>query len=171
MLHYFAYGSNLHPVRLTERTPSARLLGVAALSHHRLVFHKQSHDGSGKCDLQRTTSAADVVHGAVYALDPAHKYALDRFEGNGLGYVASRVSVEQGGRRYNCLTYLAQPSHVVSDIQPYHWYKQLVVLGSRYLGFPESYVAGIEAVASMEDPDETRRGEKAALIERVERFR
>jgi len=170
MLHYFAYGSNLHPIRLTERTPSARLLGVTTLTHHRLVFHKRSHDGSGKCDLLKTGAVSDVVHGALYALDPAHKYALDRYEGKGLGYVEGRIRVQQGGREYSCFTYLAHPSHIVEGIRPYHWYKQLVVLGARYLAFPGSYVSAIEAVASMEDPDESRRLERAVLIKQIERF-
>lgn len=170
MLYYFAYGSNLHPLRLTERTPSAELLGVTTLTHHQLTFHKQSHDGSGKCNLLKTDDASDVVRGALYALDPAHKYALDRHEGKGLGYIESRIHLQHDGREYACFTYLAHPSHIVEDLRPYHWYKQLVVLGSRYLGFPGSYVSAIESVTSMEDPDEDRRSERAALIEKIERF-
>lgn len=170
MLHYFAYGSNLHPLRLTERTPSARLLGITTLSHHRLTFHKRSHDGSGKCSLVKTDVAEDVVYGALYELDPAHKYALDRHEGKGLGYIEGRVRVQQGGREYTCFTYLAHPSHIVEDIPPYHWYKQMVLLGARYLAFPVPYVAAIEAVASVEDPDEDRRLARAGLIGKIERF-
>ena len=38
MLHYFAYGSNLHPVRLKERVPSIKLVGTVELAHHDLCL-------------------------------------------------------------------------------------------------------------------------------------
>jgi hypothetical protein len=66
MIHYFAYGSNLHPVRLIERVPSANLVGVIGLSKHRLAFQKRSKDGSSKCNLFQTGSASDLVYGAIY---------------------------------------------------------------------------------------------------------
>ena len=170
MLHYFAYGSNLHPVRLMERVPSARLVGTVELGHHDLAFHKQSHDGSGKCNLLRTGDDSDLVHGAIYTLEPAHKEALDKYEGNGFGYTDNPINVHHQGQDYSCFTYLAQETHIVDHLQPYHWYKKLVILGARYLQFPHSYVASIESVNSIDDPDEIRRKEHDALIKKILHF-
>lgn len=50
-IHYLAYGSNLHPIRMTERVPSARVLGAIELPDHLLAFNKRSTDGSSKCLL------------------------------------------------------------------------------------------------------------------------
>lgn len=80
MIHYFAYGSNLHPVRLTERIPSAKLLGSVELKKHSLVFNKISIDGSSKCSLVHTGADPDSVYGALYELAPEHKNDLDHFE-------------------------------------------------------------------------------------------
>jgi len=171
MIHYFAYGSNLHPVRLIERVPSARLVCAAELAQHKLSFHKKSRDGSSKCNLYKTESDPDIVHGAIYEIDPRHKESLDKFEGNGFGYFDSPILIKNKGIEYNCFTYLARCSHIADNVIPYHWYKQLVVLGARYLQFPDIYISSIEANESMQDPDEGRKIENAKLIERVINYR
>jgi len=169
MIHYLAYGSNLHPLRLMERVPSARLVGVVVHARHRLLFHKRSGDGSGKCNLYHTGSDTDLVYGAIYELAPAEKPALDEFEG--MGYADRSVQVQYEGRDFRCFTYLAQQSHIEEDLNPYHWYKELVARGARYLNLPQEYIASIEAVESFEDPDARRRREREALLQRIGRYR
>ena len=46
-MRYFAYGSNMSIARLSERAPSAEVIGVARLRSHVLRFHKVGTDGSG----------------------------------------------------------------------------------------------------------------------------
>jgi len=96
MIYYFAYGSNLHPMRLMERVPSAELIGVATHPSHRLTFHKKSNDGSSKCNMYNSGSETDLIYGAIYKLKPEHKDELDRFEGKGCGYIGQRAG--QRGR-------------------------------------------------------------------------
>ena len=98
-------------------------------------------------------------------MDSAHKPVLDSFKGN--GYHDSQLMVELCGKEYSCFTYLAQFSHIVDDEKSYHWYKDLVVLGARYLGFPEAYVCSIELTESIEDPDKTREMQCHGLIQRI----
>ena len=74
MIYYFAYGSNLHPMRLMERVPSAELVGVAKHPNHALTFHKRSNDGSSKCNM--FNSESDLIYGAIYKLKPEHKNEL-----------------------------------------------------------------------------------------------
>lgn len=167
LLYYLAYGSNLHPVRLRERVPSAELLDVVELRPYRLAFQKRGQDGSSKCNLARTGEESGEVYGAIYQIDSAHKPILDRFEGNGKGYRDSQLTVEFHGKEYSCLTYLAQPSYIANSLKPYHWYKELVVLGARHLRFPKSYVLSIELIESVEDPDEERRMQHQRLIDRI----
>ena len=169
MIYYFAYGSNLHPMRLMERVPSAELVGVAKHPNHVLTFHKKSNDGSSKCNM--FNSEPDLIYGAIYKLKPEHKNELDKFEGKGYGYIDNQITLEHDEIEYTCFTYLAQQSHIVSDRKPYHWYKKLVILGAQYLQFPDTYISSIEAVESTEDLDTTRRKEKEALIERIINYR
>jgi len=154
-------------MRLLERVPSTNLLGVAELDKHRLAFHKKSQDGSSKCNLVRTGNKCDGVYGAIYQMDSAHKQDLDSFEGNGNGYLDSQLTVELYGKERSCFTYFAQETHIADGLKPYHWYKNLVVLGARHLQFPDVYVRSIELIESVEDPDETRRKKHELLIEEI----
>ena len=167
MIHYFAYGSNLHPVRLQARVSSAELIGGVELKRHRLAFHKKSHDDSGKCNILETGVDSQSVFGAIYKIHSAHKVALDRFEGKGKGYIDSDIHLCHKGREYHCFTYRAQDSYIMPDLNPYHWYKELVLLGAQYHQFPGHYIESIAGVMSMQDPDVSRRQEYDSLIKRM----
>ena len=104
-------------------------------------------------------------------MNAAHKTDLDEFEGLGSGYIDSQLKLVHEYQNYCCFTYLAQESYIIDDLKPYHWYKKLVVLGAKYLGFPGWYVASIEAIESMQDLKEERRKEKEELIEKIIRYR
>ena len=119
--------------------------------------------------MQRTDTDLDMVHGAIYSIDNDHKLELDIIEGN--GYIDGRISLQYNKEEYECVTYLAQQSHIVSDMKPYHWYKSLVIMGARHLKFPESYIASIEAIESMDDLNHDRRIENEALIKIIEAYR
>jgi hypothetical protein len=53
-LHYLAYGSNLHPIRLRQRVNSARLIATLSLPGYRVLFNKRGQDLSAKCNLVAT---------------------------------------------------------------------------------------------------------------------
>lgn len=171
MLYYFAYGSNLHPMRLMERVPSATLVGVVELNNFRLTFHKKSTDGSSKCNLFESEKDTDIVHGAIYEIDDRQKNALDDFEGKGSGYIDTQIKLSYQEREYLCFTYLAQQSYIIDNLRPYNWYKEIVLLGATYLEFPRSYIERIESVDTMEDLDTQRREEKEALIQKIRKYR
>ena len=163
LLHYFAYGSNLHPERMRRRVPSARPLGCAVLTGHVLRFHKQSRkDGSGKCDAHYTGRPQDRVYGAVYSLAAAEKAALDAVEGPGYE-VAERVVIHAGTQRAVFL-YRARPDAVRRGLRPFDWYHALVVSGARHHGLPEAYVERLAAVAANPDPDAVRAAKEHALL-------
>ncbi len=161
VVRYAAYGSNLHPVRLTERLPSARLVGPGFLPGRTLEFHKRSVDASAKCTI---VPGGEGVYVAVYEVSAADKRHLDEIEGVGRGYSDEVVDVPGFS---DCATYVAEPTHLDDWLKPYHWYRELVLLGCRYHGFPESYVARIADIASATDPDVARNAVNAALIERI----
>lgn len=166
-LNYFAYGSNLHPLRLRERVPSARLIAPVELTGYRLKFHKRGRDDSGKCNLFPSGAACDRVHGALYELAVAHKPVLDRYEGVGNGYRHHSLRLSCLGGSGVCYTYLAQAGHIDEGLRPYQWYKELVVLGAEHLGLPLEYIAGLNQVPAVEDPDHRRRQQHEVLIGRL----
>ncbi len=155
--YYAAYGSNLHPLRLTQRIDSARLVTTALVPDVGLRWHKRGMDGSGKCDLVEADDGAWV---AVFELSQRQLGVLDTFEGPGYRRVA--IIVPGVGE---CLTYRAHASHVDPAAKPYAWYQRLVQRGSEYHRFPDTYTAGIARVASMRDPDGPRGEKWRALAE------
>lgn len=165
MIRYFAYGSNLHPVRLQERVPSARTIGVVELPGYRLAFHKRGADGSGKCLLYRGAGRGHRVLGVLFEFEAYQKIVLDRVEGD--GYAAHPVQCRINGVTYEAYTYLAQATQVDPSRVPYHWYKDLVLAGARYHRFPEDYVAAIQAVPSRQDANIRRAACHEALLVRI----
>ena len=143
--------------------PSARLLGTGFLENHELRFNKRSVDASGKCSVEASGAG---VHVAVYALKPAEKEVLDEIEGVGRGYHDAVIDVPGFS---DCATYIAEDDHKDDELSPYHWYRELVLLGCRYLEFPEAYIATIAAIDSIPDPDLARRAQNESLIERIRR--
>ena len=169
MLYYFAYGSNLHPLRLKQRTPSAQLVDAGTLRHYRLAFHKRGSDGSGKCNLICSGVAEDVVHGAIYRLPRHERLILDRYEGPGyrLGYVLASVDDQS----YRCFTYLARKSHINAGIKPYDWYCELVLLGAKEHGFPPGYITRIAMQDAVSDLNHGRTSKNRRLLQNMLNYR
>ena len=158
---YAAYGSNLHPVRVQQRTPSAQLLGTAAIAHQSLNFHKRGYtDFSGKCNIVPCHSS--TVYVAVYDIPLAEMTLLDRHEGAGSGYNRALISVDGFG---DCVTYIAAAAHIDESLSPFSWYKELVVVGCEKLAFPNSYVEAIRAVPEVKDFEGDRHEVNMRLVE------
>lgn len=170
MPHYLAYGSNLHPLRLIERVPSARVMGIVPMVGRSVKFHKRSNlDQSAKCNLVAALESQKSF-GVLYRISAAHKPALDAIEGLGHGYNEVSGDFLLNGTSYRAFLYVAESSHVAPALRPFHWYKSLVLAGARYHGFPDGYVAALESVESEEDPDPQRSAIHDALLVRMARF-
>lgn len=163
-IHYFAYGSNLAKPRLLQRISDARFYKVATLSGHQLCFHKNDAGQSGKCDILNTEDDKDTVYGVVYVISQHARETLDYYEGHGFGYLSKTIKIKTlDGERLDALTYYAIDIDIVQ--QPYHWYKEHVLRGAREHGFPEDYIAKIEAQESIEDVDKERIQRELAIYE------
>lgn len=155
--YYFAYGSNLHPERLGRRTPSQRLIGCAELPAHELRFHKRSGvDDSAKADAFHTGDPDHRVLGVVYALAPDDFPALDRVESLGAGYDLKVDTLTVNGASLEVFLYVAQSTYIDPTSAPFVWYRDLVLHGALYHGFPAPYVGRIRGIAAAADPDPER---------------
>ena len=168
-LHYFAYGSNLHPVRLQSRVPSASLKGLVSLPGYRLCFHKRHHeDNSGKCNMFWTDQVDDVVHGAVYEMKASEKPLLDQCEGE--GYRCDTIEVEIQSSLVECFVYIAEDSHINDGLRHHSWYQNIVLLGAEHHQLPDYYLNQIRAVLANDDPDTERHKLHHALIEEMKAY-
>jgi len=118
-------------------------------------------DTSGKCNI---ASPGTGVFVAVYELSSEDKDVLDDIEGIGLGYVDRAIDVPGFGE---CRTYIAAESHVDESILPFDWYREIVLQGCRFHGFPDSYARRIERVRVVPDPDASRSDDKWRLVDRL----
>jgi gamma-glutamylcyclotransferase len=153
---YLAYGSNLHPHRLTRRVPSARFLHVVRLAGLRLAFDKRSRDGSAKCRYVETGSGSDALYAAIYRIDAREKPTLDAIEGLGQGYDETWHRIGVDDKSIDAFAYAAAPSHIDTELRPYEWYREMVLLGAVHHGLPEPCIARIRRVACVPDPEPER---------------
>ena len=167
MLHYLAYGSNLHPLRLRRRVPSSRLLGQVKLDGYRLAFHKRGQDNSGKCNIVHTKEPLDCIHAAIFQFRADEKSLLDSHEG--CGYRSEQIPVSLNGYQFCAFMYLAEPQFIETTLKPFHWYKELVFRGAQFQGFPQTYLDTIAGIDSEEDPETARREEHRCLLAEIRR--
>lgn len=166
-IDYFAYGSNLLDARLRARLPAVVRCSSARLPGHRLRFDKRGgSDGSGKGHVVPSSAAGEVVWGVLYHLDDAERARLDAIEGVGHGYTgALRTVLGADGRAVEAMLYVAEPTAVVPDLEPYDWYLALVIAGAVEAGFPADYIARLRAVRCRRDADTARALDALRLID------
>jgi gamma-glutamylcyclotransferase len=169
-LLYFAYGSNLHPLRLRERVPSSRCLALAELAGYQLRFHKSGRDGSGKCNAHGARGGGERVLGAIYELAGRDKPRLDKAENLGAGYNETQLYVWGGGSSRGAFTYIADPCYVDDLLPPYEWYRQLVFWGARYHRFSQNYVRAIVDQRALKDPIQARSDRYRNLLRAMEKM-
>ena len=160
---YFAYGSNLLFARLHARCPSISKLGMGRLPQHRLSFNKPGGDNSGKCGIEVVDTAESVI-GVLYKMSLEDKLKLDRIEGEGHDYFEEEIVVHSESGPVDCFTYF--PTHLDSEKPPWDWYKCFVLEGAKQNNFPPRYVEMIDAVEAVKDPDEKRRSDNLAILDK-----
>lgn len=159
---YAAYGSNLHPDRLRRRVSSASFIGTGLLPGYGLKFHKLSrNDGSGKCNI---VAGGSGVHIAIFELAESDRARLDRCEGLGFGYDHHTVQVDSYGA---CATYIAADNAIDDSLAPLDWYKEYVLRGAQFHGFPLEYISALERQAAVMDPDHDRGQREWQSIEKL----
>lgn len=148
--------------RLRARVPGARFVAVATLTQHSLRFHMAGSDQSAKCNAFYTNRDTDKLIGAVYNMPIEQRPALDSAEGLGHGYDAKQVTViTADGAHHNALTYYA--IRLDSNLWPYDWYLNHVLIGAREAMLPKDYIAVIAKTPSISDPDRDRSEKEYAI--------
>ncbi len=159
---YAAYGSNLHPIRLRRRVPSAVHIGTGFITPWNLRFHKRSSkDGTGKCSIARGGAGVFL---AIFEIDSAEKQKLDGVEGLGYGYNEITISVPDYG---DCLTYVADEGATDEALHPVDWYREMVIVGCEFNQFPSEYLQAIKATKTCRDTDDQRSRREWALVEEL----
>ncbi|MDJ0713206.1 MAG: gamma-glutamylcyclotransferase family protein [Prochloraceae cyanobacterium] len=165
---YIAYGSNLHPVRLAKRCPSAAVVGTGLLKGWKLAFRKRSRDGSAKCDAVRTGNLKHSICVAVYEIPSIEKSDLDRAEGLGIGYHSEEILLEVSETKMRGFLYVAAQTALDEELLPYNWYKAMVLLGARFHSFPKTYVAELNTTLAISDSNVNRSKKNWQIVREME---
>ena len=146
---YFAYGSNLDESRLHIHASSARLVSIARLAEHRLVFSIESRNTwhGGVADIR--LSAGSEVWGGLWVIDEEHSEPLDRQEGvfrDPPAYRRVGVQVQTpAGDLVTCRSYqVVDPDP--DGYLPSPAYRDTILRGALALALPAEYVATLEAI-------------------------
>ncbi|WP_076720517.1 gamma-glutamylcyclotransferase family protein [Motiliproteus sp. MSK22-1] len=172
---YLAYGSNLHPLRLSTRLPKSQLTATIQLNGCQLRFHKRGQDGTGKCNLifpssptqPANNSEQKIKHlcfGALYQLGDNEIQQLDILEG---GYERVILEIELDGQRRLAYSYQAKSENIDDALKPFDWYQALVVAGSDYLKFPAVYQQQLNQLRVLADEDMERANRQQALLQAI----
>lgn len=165
---YFSYGSNLDPDQMHARAPGHRVVGLAALRDHRLIFpHYSIPWGGGVSSVQGAHGA--TVWGMLYDVGDADMAELDRFEGfRGPGdqhnlYDREQTTVEltrpdDGSfpRRVRASIYIGRPNN---PSPPSRKYLDVVLRGARHHRLPEEYIAALAATPASDAAAATEAGD------------
>ena len=93
---YFAYGSNMNPLRMGQRCPGATTLGVATLRNYQIAERLYA-------DIDFEEGAE--VEGVLYLITERHLRSLDAREGYPKVYRRIWVPIEFNGETYLAVTY------------------------------------------------------------------
>ncbi len=149
-------------LRLQERVPSAKRLETATLNNHQLRFNMSGTDGSGKCDAFQTDNSTDIVIGALFEINKSEKGVLDQAESLGSGYNEKLVCVQNAmGEVFEATTYYA--IKLDTTLKPYSWYLNHVIIGAKETNVLKDYLAVIESVECIEDPNIKRAAKQRAM--------
>lgn len=157
----FAFGSNMCSGRLAAYGVTPLRARGALLKRYKLSFRKRSEDGSGKADVVRSMSRGARVWGVLYDVNVQ---ALTRLDTGEQGYRRRRARVLlRNGRAAQAWIYLSAPNQRDESLRPYTWYKRFLVEGAKEHQLPKGYVASLEGIVAIQDPNRERDGRKRNL--------
>jgi hypothetical protein len=147
----FAYGSNMCSGRLAAYGVTPLRARGALLKGHKLSFRKRSEDCSGIADVVRSRSRGARVWGVLYDVDVQGLARLDAGE-KGYQRRPARVFL-RNGRRAKVWIYVSVQNQRDKSLRPYTWYKRFLLEGAKEHRLPKGYIASLEGIVAMQDPD------------------
>ena len=132
MIYYFAYGSSMDEVQMSQRCPDAVLFGIAKLHSHRFIINTR-----GVATVIPQSSYE--VYGILWSITEADKQSLDNCEGvKYKTYTKKMMNVEIAtGKSVSALTYLASD---ITPGSPRAGYMEKIVAAAEHHKLPDKYI-------------------------------
>lgn len=142
MIKYFSYGSNLNSDRMKERGVNfiSRTFGI--LKDYKLVFNKIASRNPKEGYANIVVSKNSIVEGAIYEINDADIFLLDKYESYPKHYYRKEVEVQSSNELIKCITYIANDSKVMEGLKPSDDYLKHILKGKDL--FTENYYNKLE---------------------------
>lgn len=129
MIKYFAYGSNMDMSRLSNRGVNPETRHKGTLKNWKLKFNKKASAGDWSfANIEQ--SEGDIVEGLVFTIKESDLKLLDKFEGAPKHYRREILEIETDREAIKCITYIAQPEHIMEGLLPVKEYMDFLIKGS-----------------------------------------
>jgi hypothetical protein len=147
-VNYFAYGSNMHPHRLTERVGKLEPGVAARLTGYRIVFNKiGSKDRSAKANIE-IGDADSGVWGVLWVLSETQFEEICKIE---QGYKVLDVELRHESSPISGKTLIALNDFIDNSLKPLNWYMRFVIDGARISGLPKDHIASLQEIQAIND--------------------
>jgi len=134
MIKYFAYGSNMDMSRLSNRGVNPETRDKGTLKNWKLKFNKKASAGDWSfANIEQ--SEGDIVEGLVFTIKESDLKLLDKFEGAPRHYRREILEIETEREAIKCITYIAQPEHIMEGLLPVKEYMDFLIKGSVLLSY------------------------------------
>ena len=134
MIKYFAYGSNMDMSRLSNRGVNPETRNKGTLKNWKLKFNKKASAGDWSfANIEQ--SEGDIVEGLVFTIKESDLKLLDKFEGAPRHYRREILEIETDREAIKCITYIAQPEHIMEGLLPVKEYMDFLIKGSVLLSY------------------------------------
>lgn len=154
-INYFAFGSNLNPSVLAQRTLTSvesLIYENAFLKDYKLVFDVGAPFGRGPQAASVVPAHGGSTHGVLYRMDPSKFALLLASEGVPLAYksVSCKVQLYTGSKKVVNAQTLGSLSSIdngsVQSGKPSRRYIDLILKGAMEQGLDEEYIEYLQSV-------------------------
>ena len=150
-VHYFAYGSNMNPKRVTARGIEYREILSGHLFDYELVFNKYSNTREGSA-ANIARRANEVTEGVLYRLVDAEQITkMDPFEGFPNHYTREKLRILADPESVYAWVYIANQRFVKENLLPPRWYLNHLLEGKEFLS--EHYYKKLLDVRCLENSE------------------
>ena len=148
-MKYFAYGSNMNPERMMERSIGFSQRSHAILKGYRLEFNKIASRNPQEGYANVVKFENGIVEGLLYEIRNSDLSKLDTREGYPDHYDRVKVKVQlDDGQKVQAVTYIAQPDKLRDGLKPSRDYLGHLLAAKDVLS--ESYRRKLEALQTLD---------------------
>jgi gamma-glutamylcyclotransferase (GGCT)/AIG2-like uncharacterized protein YtfP len=120
--------------RLSNRGVNPITRNKGTLKNWKLKFNKKASAGDWSF-ANIEPSEGDTVEGLVFTIKESDLKLLDKFEGAPRHYRREILIVETYTEEIKCITYVAQPEHIMEGLLPLEEYMDFLIKGSVLLSY------------------------------------